>query len=154
MEKNIDNNITYQDIAGETIVGYRYGEAPESGRSWNTRENCYEPGVSMASVGYLEEIRSFAVEAYGGEDIHYYRGRVVAETGGDDEICLEDVEEITREEYETLLPRYRETSDRLANAGYNRSYRVACMGYDINLESKARKRDEALTRSRENTPVR
>ncbi len=49
------------DLIGETIVGYRYGEAPESGYSWNYAENKPEPGVSMAQVGYFREYRSFAI---------------------------------------------------------------------------------------------
>lgn len=32
------------DLIGKTIVGYRYGEAPESGHSWNYAENKPEPG--------------------------------------------------------------------------------------------------------------
>lgn len=36
------------DIIGSKIVGYRYGEAPECGRSFNTQTRQYECGVSMA----------------------------------------------------------------------------------------------------------
>ena len=36
------------NIIGSKIVGYRYGEAPECGRSFNTQTRQYECGVSMA----------------------------------------------------------------------------------------------------------
>ena len=36
---------------GDVVVGYRYGKAPEGSCSYNHRDNEYETGVSMASVG-------------------------------------------------------------------------------------------------------
>lgn len=52
--------VEYNDILGKTVVGYRYGIAPECGRSYNYRENHYEDGVSMAQVCYCRPINSFA----------------------------------------------------------------------------------------------
>jgi hypothetical protein len=50
---------------GMTTVGYRYGKAPESGFSYNSREQKYEKGVSMASAGGVDEVGSFAADAQG-----------------------------------------------------------------------------------------
>lgn len=50
-----------EDILGMPIVGYRYGEAPEEGRSYNHRDREYEPGVSLAQWGLIPEIFSFAI---------------------------------------------------------------------------------------------
>lgn len=60
------------DIIGSKIVGYRYGEAPECGRSFNTQTRQYECGVSMAQVGYMEEVGSFAVSGAYGRKKYYY----------------------------------------------------------------------------------
>ena len=81
------------------VVGYRYGNAPTSGYSYNYAENKQECGVSMASAGAMPESRSFAtMTAKEGRKACYYRG-IIAGTGGDDEICLVQCEKITRKEY-------------------------------------------------------
>lgn len=99
---------------GKTIVGYRYGKAPEGGRSWNYRENEWEPGVSMAQVGFDKEIGSFAVSGSEDRGRYYYLGTICGQ-GGDDEICLSDVEEITRDEYLLLRESMTDVSNQIVN---------------------------------------
>lgn len=142
--KLVDENIQFKDLIGKTIIGYRYGKAPEGGRSFNTLTRSYEAGVSMASVGYNAEVGSFAAMANEQEGKYYYIGEIAEETGGDDEICLNNVRELTKEEYESLLPKYTAISNAVANAYYNRSANVASKGYDIDLESAKAKRDAAI----------
>lgn len=86
------------DFIGKTMVGYRYGQAPDGGRSWNSREGEYEPGVSMAQWLYMPEVNSFAVWESSTCKKYYYVG-VFAGIGGDDEICLKDVKRIPYREY-------------------------------------------------------
>lgn len=142
--KRVDENVQFKDLIGKTIIGYRYGKAPEGGRSFNTLTRSYESGVSMASVGYNAEVGSFAATANEEEGKYYYIGEIAEETGGDDEICLNNVRELTKEEYESLLPQYTAISNAVANAYYNRSANVASRGYDIDLESAKAKRDAAI----------
>lgn len=142
--KLVDEDIQFKDLIGKTIIGYRYGKAPEGGRSFNTLTRSYESGVSMASVGYNAEVGSFAAMANEEEGKYYYIGEIAEETGGDDEICLNNVRELTKEEYESLLPQYTAISNAVANAYYNRSANVASKGYDIDLESAKAKRDAAI----------
>ena len=65
--------------------------------------------------------------------------------GGDDEILLNEVQEVSREQYERLLVTYADTSNKIANAYYNRSERVASRGWDVDLENAQAKRDAMLT---------
>lgn len=115
---------------GKTIVGYRYGEAPEGGRSWNYRENSYECGVSMASVGYDKEIGSFAVSEANNRKKFYYLG-VICGQGGDDEICLRDVKRITYAEYIRLRKVYAETSNQVVNDRIDTSISLIRRGWSI-----------------------
>lgn len=142
--KLVDENIRFKDIIGKTIIGYRYGKAPVSGRSFNTLTQSYESGVSMASVGYNTEVGSFAKTKNEEEGKFYYIGTIAEDTGGDDEICLNNVRELTKKEYELLLPQYTAISNAVANAYYNRSTNVASKGYDIDLERAKIKRDAAI----------
>ena len=142
--KLVDENIRFKDIIGKTIIGYRYGKAPVGGRSFNTLTNSYESGVSMASVGYNTEVGSFAKTANEEEGKYYYIGTIAEETGGDDEICLNNVRKLTKKEYESLLPQYTAISNAVANAYYNRSANLALKGYDIDLERARVKRDAAV----------
>lgn len=102
------------EIIGSKIVGYRYGEAPESGKSFNTRTRQYECGVSMAQVGYMEEVCSFAVSGAYYRKKYYYEGTIVG-FGGDDEICLAEVRKITYNEYRSLKSTYKEVSNAIVN---------------------------------------
>ncbi|KKB45118.1 hypothetical protein HMPREF1212_05286 [Parabacteroides sp. HGS0025] len=102
------------NIIGSKIVGYRYGEAPECGQSFNTQTRQYECGVSMAQVGYMEEVGSFAVSGAYGRKKYYYEGTIVG-FGGDDEVCLGDVRKISYNEYRSLKSTYKEVSNALVN---------------------------------------
>lgn len=115
---------------GMRIVGYRYGEAPENGRSWNYRDNEFECGVSMASVGYDKEIGSFAVSAASDRKKFYYIGTICG-TGGDDEICLSDVKRITYNEYRRLRKEMVEVSNRVVNDRINRRINLINNGWHI-----------------------
>lgn len=68
----------------EKAIGMRRGMAPESGKSWNQRENKYEPGVSMESVDH-PDFRDYTwhtgvfsqdrpIYRYGGYVLPYARG--------------------------------------------------------------------------------
>ena len=119
-----------EKIIGKKIVGYRYGKAPASGKSYNYREGCYECGVSMACVGYYKEIMSFALDELSDNEKYYYEGVICGE-GGDDEICLSNVRQITYNEYKSLLPKYTSTSNDYVNALYDRKVRLLDRGYII-----------------------
>lgn len=124
-------NMTIEDIIGKTIVGYRFGKAPESGYSWNYAENCREAGVSMAAVGYAPECRSFATsDAKSSRRKFYYIGEIAGE-GGDDEICLANVKRITYREYLTLRKETRHVSNDYINAICDRKLRLLGRGIDI-----------------------
>ena len=116
---------------GMTIVGYRYGEAPEGGRSWNYRENEWEPGVSMAQVGFDKEIGSFAVSDAGTARKKYYYIGVICGTGGDDEICLRDVRRITRNEYLRLRKEMVAVSNQVVNDRIDTKISLINRGYTI-----------------------
>lgn len=79
-------------------VGYRYGDAPESGYSFNTRENKQEKGVSMASVAGIPESRSFATMAAKKRGIKYYEGDVIG-YGSDGEPIMINIVPITETNY-------------------------------------------------------
>ncbi len=81
-------------------VGYRYGSAPESGFSYNTREGRPEKGISMASAGGNEESKQFATMGAkeAGRKKIYYEGDIIG-YGGDDEPIMVNVREISAKEY-------------------------------------------------------
>ena len=83
-------------------VGYRYGDAPESGYSRNHATGQLEAGVSMAGLGGGYDCSSFAVMGWreAGERKQYYTGTLVLDsTGSDGEPLLSDVTRISRAEY-------------------------------------------------------
>lgn len=131
---------------GKTIVGYRFGEAPECGRSWNYRENEWEPGVSMAQVGFDKEIGSFAVSDAGSNRKKYYYIGVISGTGGDDEICLSNVRRITRNEYLTLRKNMIEVSNQVVNDRINTSINLINRGFHIGrtIEQLEKEREQYL----------
>lgn len=117
---------------GQTIVGYRYGEAPEGGRSWNYREKEWEPGVSMAQVGFDKEIGSFAV--MGSAETRkkcYYAGTICGQTGGDGEICLSNVRRITRNEYLSLRKEMVAVSNQIVNDRIDRLIDLVNRGWNV-----------------------
>lgn len=117
---------------GLQIVGYRYGAAPENGRSWNYQSNEWECGVSMASVGYDKEIGSFAVSGANNRKKFYYKGTVCG-TGGDDEICLENISKISYREYQKLRKEMKEASNIIVNERFDRKINLINRGYNIGM---------------------
>ena len=115
---------------GMTIVGYRYGEAPENGRSWNYQNNEWECGVSMASVGYDKEIASFAVSGASVRKKYYYIGTVCG-TGGDDEICLENVTKISFRDYQRMRKEMKDVSNMIVNDRYDRKVSLIERGFNL-----------------------
>lgn len=126
--------ITLQDIIGKTIVGYRYGIAPESGYSYNTRENERECGVSMAQVGFCKEVQSFAVSAQVNEK-YYYIGEI-AGIGGDDEICLVNVRQISEAEYLAIREDTKEASNSVVDYYADRKLRLLYKGFSIGMSEE------------------
>ena len=121
---------TLENIIGLEIVGYRYGMAPECGKSYNCRDNVYECGVSMASVGYDKEIGSFAVSAAAKQRKYYYIGIICGE-GGDDELCLKNVVRISRSEYLKKLKSMTDASNAVVNFRYDRQVRLINNGFNL-----------------------
>ena len=122
---------TLKDLIGKTIVGYRYGEAPKDGRSYNYRDKNYECGVSMASVGYYKEIGSFAVsEANQSRRKYYYIGDIIG-TGGDDEICLSNVRRITYKDYLSMRKNQVDISNMVVNYYCDRLIDLLNRGFSI-----------------------
>lgn len=119
------------DLIGKTIVGYRYGEAPQSGHSWNYTEDMPEPGVSMAQVGYYKEYSTFAVTgARASRKRVYYVGEIAGE-GSDDEICLRNVRRISYREYLRLRIETKQVSNDYVNALCDRYVSLLNGGWHI-----------------------
>ena len=117
-------------IMGLKIVGYRYGKAPENGKSWNYQKDKWECGVSMACVGYGKEVGSFAVSGSTSRKKFYYVGTVCG-TGGDDEICLSNVKQITYNEYRSLRKKMIVASNIIVNAKYDRLINLTRKGFNL-----------------------
>lgn len=113
-----------EDIIGMPIVGYRYGDAPEEGYSYNHRDREYEPGVSLAQWGLIPEIFSFAISDVWHLKKRYYKG-VVAGIGGDDEICIKKHKEITYKEYLQLRKELYQSSVAYLN------YKISILRYFV-----------------------
>ena len=116
------------NLIGKKVVGYRYGAAPESGFSYNRRENELEPGVSMAQVLFGEGVRSFAVSGLSSAKKYYYIGEITGE-GGDDEVCIKNHKQITRLEYLRLRKEMVDTHNDIINYFYDRKVRLARRGF-------------------------
>ena len=114
-----------EDIIGMPIVGYRYGEAPEDGYSYNHRDREYEPGVSLAQWGLIPEIWSFAISGVSHLKKRYYKG-VIAGIGGDDEVCIKRCKEITYKEYLQLRKELYRSSVAYLN------YKISILRYFVN----------------------
>jgi GNAT superfamily N-acetyltransferase len=96
-------------------VGMRYGNPPESGRSFNTRDNKLEAGISLASAGNLPEVSSFAISAMRDSNAPrvYLRGDILTQLGGDDEFLMSSATPISEKEYNETL-----NNDKQAIADY------------------------------------
>jgi hypothetical protein len=110
-EGSRDKNGTYNYRESVRSVGVRIGNIPESGKSFNTRENKYEEGVSLISAGTLPPINSFAISALRdkGAKLVYIAGDVLTRTGGDDEFVMQNAREITKGEYDNILSSEQQT---------------------------------------------
>lgn len=97
-QQNGRDMITFNDIKGMKVVGYRYGKAPESGRSYNFRDHFFEDGISMAQVLYCKPVGSFAAH---GDKRYYYSG-TVSGIGSDGEICITNAKPVSYKEYLSL----------------------------------------------------
>lgn len=120
----------FSDIKGLTIVGFRFGEAPESGKSWNYMTNSAEDGVSMAQVGYDKLIGSFATSEASKRGKFYYIGEICG-TGGDGEICLENVVRISYREYCQKRKEMVEQSNAVVNFRYDRKLNLIEKGFNL-----------------------
>jgi len=121
--------VEYNDILGKTVVGYRYGIAPECGRSYNYRENHYEDGVSMAQVCYCRPINSFAAN---GEKKYYYKG-IISGIGSDNEICISDIKRITYKDYCNMRKDLIAESNLITNYYADQKLRLISKGFDIKM---------------------
>lgn len=123
------------DTIGKQMVGYRYGAAPECGKSWNYMENRFECGVSMAKVGHMEEVKSFAVSNLADKKVkkYYYVGIIAGEGGDSEEICLAELQQISYIEYKRLLKSESiiETSNAIVNYIANRKVSLIERGWSI-----------------------
>lgn len=131
MTTDINDTPKVSDLIGMTIVGYRYGEAPESGHSWNYADNCEEPGVSMAQVGYYREYFSFAISDYSTRRKRFYYLGQIAGEGGDDELCLTNLKRISYQEYLRLRKETKEVSNKYVNALCDRWLSLLRRGWQI-----------------------
>ena len=86
----------------------------------------------MASVGYDKEIGSFAVSSSNYRKKYYYLGTIVG-TGGDDEICLQDVRRVTYKEYIELRKGMKEASNAVVNDRYDRKLSLLYRGFNIGM---------------------
>lgn len=70
----------------------------------------------MASVGYMPEIRSFAVSDLKDNKVkrYYYIG-TISGRGGDDEFCLTGVRQISYKDYLRLRREQKEVHNEIAN---------------------------------------
>lgn len=123
---------TIDDILGITVVGYRYGIAPESGRSYNFRDGFYEEGVSMAQVLYCKPVGSFAAN---GSKKYYYKG-IVSGTGSDNEICITDISNITYKDYIQLRKSMINESNAITNYYADQKLSLINQGFNIGCTEK------------------
>ena len=127
-------NETIQAVKGCKMIGYRYGKAPEGGHSYNHMTDSPECGVSMASIGHMEEVSSFAVDAAkAGRKKYYYVGIIAGEGGDCDEICLADVTQITFREYHRTKkePEIIDTTNIIVHAMADRRASLLRTGWNL-----------------------
>jgi hypothetical protein len=119
-------------MVGKKIAGYRYGKAPTGGFSRNTQTGRCECGISMAQVGFLPESRSFAVSNLKEKGIrrYYYHGEITG-FGGDDEICLINIRQITFAEYQKLQKETIEGHNSIVDRLQERENFLLARGYNI-----------------------
>ena len=116
-------------------VGYRIGDVPERGRSYNTRDGSYEEGVSLIGVGNLPQTKSFAISALKdkGAKIVYVEGDVLTKTGGDDEFVMRNPRVISKDRYDRLVSSDRQkiAEKILADSKWDRLARIGADRADV-----------------------
>lgn len=121
-------------LIGQRMVGFRYGAAPEGGRSYNHMTNRREQGVSMAQVAHDEFVDSFAVLNLKEKKVpkYYYEGEI-AGTGGDDEILLKNLTPLTYAEYKAKCkePQIIDTANKIIVGRTERSVFLLNYGYNL-----------------------
>ena len=86
----------------------------------------------MAQVGFDKEIRSFAVMgAAVKRRKYYYVGTICGQTGGDGEICLSNVQRITRNEYLSLRKKMVAVSNQIVKDRIDRQINLINKGYNV-----------------------
>lgn len=135
-----------------TVVGYRYGRAPESGVSWNHAENKPEPGISMAQVLTMPENTGFATLSYRTCQRFYYEGQV-AGYGSDDEITISDAREITFAEYKKRKGQYPEIMEKLLRKHLDVSWLATYSGLDFAKNFLAHRLDKLPAKLRKQADI-
>lgn len=122
-----------ENLIGLQIVGYRYGEAPENGKSYNYQTKEFEPGISMAQVGYYKEIGSFAISDAAENRKKYYYIGTISGFGGDDEICINNAKRLTYHEYLSLRKSQAmiNSSNKIVNAIIDEKISFIKSGWDL-----------------------
>jgi hypothetical protein len=122
------------DLSGRKIIGYRYGKAPEGGRSYNSMEHQYENGVSLATIYGKKEFNLFAAQALKERGVkkYYYYGEF-AGFGGDDEVLIKNIKQLSQQEYKKLSEDedIYESSLAVLVHEYNRGRRLETRTYKV-----------------------
>ena len=90
LKRKIIENIILNKPLPKPIIGWRFGDIPEGGKSFNTREEILEPGVSMMQTSGGKKNRGFAGLAHRKEEtpIYVMVGYLNDEKGSDGEDLL------------------------------------------------------------------
>ena len=76
----------HSDALPELTSGTRFGNAPKEGRSWNYREQEWEPGVSMATADHLNFADYVWPDPFNkNRPLVSYQGYLLPMKGSDDE---------------------------------------------------------------------
>ena len=76
------------------VIGWRYGDAPDGGRSYDYRDQRMLAGTSMVQIEGGKPTLSFAVIEASDRPKRYYRGYLYSETGPDSEPLLVNPEKV------------------------------------------------------------
>lgn len=129
---------------GCTVIGYRYGKAPEDNdgnyrASYNYRDEYHEPGISLARVLRAAPCQSLAaLENAERCKKYYYRG-VINGIGSDGEFCLDPATatESTYNEYRSFCATHHALSNDL-NAAQEKDllayYPIDLDGYRLEIQ--------------------
>ena len=93
------------DLAEETlrqkmlpiVEGWRYGDAPKSGYSWNQMDGRGEAGMSLMGLRDMEPVRTVAtimLDFIEQRPVRWFRGRLQPTTGAEGEPLIRDFKRI------------------------------------------------------------